>query len=265
MGNDSSKPVIVITTFGTSLTGGLKDLENVDRLVTARYPGYDVRWVFGGISVRQTLINSGRKTIFKRKVPVKSLVELYADLKKEGKRNIAVQYLFLLPGSKGTDPHMAAGDTSGLNVEFGYPLLAPPDNIARLADALAPHFGGKDTVTLICAHGNGEVPTLNVPFLQMDSYVRKHYKNVFLATVVGPPGTETAFADIRKTGLRKVKFFPLLFVAGDRLTQAVMSDDPKSFKSQLGLEATTEAGLGSNPEVMKIWMESIDWTLARFS
>lgn len=264
MANNFSKPVIVITTFGTSLPDGLKDLENVDTLVTSRYPGYDVRWVFGGISVRQTLIKSGRTTIFKRKVPVRSLIELYAELKKEGKNNIVVQYLFLLPGSKGTDPHMAAGDTSGLNVEFGYPLLAPPDNVARVADAMSAHFGGKDTVTLISAHGNGEVPTLNIPLLQMDSYVRKHYQNVFIATVVGPPGTEIAFADVRKTGLKKVKFFPLLFVAGDRLTQAVMSDDPKSFKNQLGLQATTEAGLGSNKEVMNIWMESIDWTLARF-
>jgi cobalamin biosynthesis Co2+ chelatase CbiK len=261
---DSSKPVIVITSFGTSVAEGLKDLESVDTVVTSRYPGYDVRWVFGGISVRETLIKTGRSTIFKRKVPVRSLIELYADLRKEGKRNVAVQYLFLLPGSKGTDPHMAVGDTKGLNVEFGYPLFAPPDNVARVADALAPHFGGKDTATLICAHGNGEVPTLNVPLLQMDSYVRKHYKNVFLGTVVGPPGTEIAFADIKKSGLKKVKFFPMLFVAGDRLTQAIMSDDPKSFKNQLGLQATTEAGLGSNPEVMKIWMESIDWTLARF-
>jgi len=262
--SDSSKPVIVITSFGTSVAEGLKDLENVDTLVTSHYPGYDVRWVFGGISVRETLLKTGRSMIFKRKVPVRSLVELYADLRKEGKHNVAVQYLFLLPGSKGTDPHMAVGDTKGLNVEFGYPLLAPPDNVARVADALAPHFGSKDTATLICAHGNGEVPTLNVPLLQMDSYVRKHYKNVCLATVVGPPGTEMAFADIKKAGLKKVKFYPMLFVAGDRLTQAIMSDDPKSFKNQLGLQATTEAGLGSNPEVMKIWMESIDWTLARF-
>ncbi|RJQ38109.1 MAG: hypothetical protein C4555_05430 [Dehalococcoidia bacterium] len=264
MASDLAKPVIVITTFGTSIPDGLKDLENVDTLVTSTYPGYDVRWVFGGISVREGLARKGQTTIFQRKVPVRSLLELYGDLKKEGKRNIAVQYLFLLPGSKGTDPHMEAGDTAGLNVEFGYPLLAPPDNVARVADALAPHFGGQDTVTLIAAHGNGEVPTLNVPLLQMDSYVRKHYRNTFLATVVGPPGTEIAFADARETGLKKVKFFPMLFVAGDRLTQAVMSDDPKSFKNQLGLEATTEAGLGSNKEVMKIWMESIDWTLARF-
>lgn len=264
MGNVPSKPVIVITTFGTSLAEGLKDLENVDQMVTARYPEHEVRWAFGGDTVRQALKSKGQPTIFKRQVPVKSLVEVYDDLRKEGKRNIAVQYLFLLPGSKGTDPHMVATDTKGLNVEFGYPLLAPPDNIARTADALASQFGGEDTVTIICAHGNGEAPTLNVPFLQMDSYVRKHYPRVFVATVVGPPGT-AAFADALKLGLPKVKFLPLLFVAGSRLTQAIMSDDPASFQSQLGLEASTESGLGNNPKVVSIWMESIDWTLAKFS
>ncbi len=264
MANDLSKPVIVITTFGTIVPEGLQDLDNADRLVTARYPDYDVRWVFGGTPVRECLINSGQSTVFERRVPVKSLIEVYDDLRKEGKRNVAVQYLFLLPGSKGTDPHMVATDTEGLNVEFGYPLLAPPDNIARTADALAHRFGGEDTVTLVCAHGNGEVPTLNVPLLQMDSYLRKHYPRVFLATLVGPPGNKTAFADIKKLGLPKVKYFPLLFTAGGRLTTAFMGDDPASFQSQLGLEASTEPGLGDNPEVMSIWMESIDWTLARF-
>ncbi|MFA5316978.1 MAG: sirohydrochlorin cobaltochelatase [Dehalococcoidales bacterium] len=264
MGNDSSKPVIVITSFGTIIPEGLQDLDNVDRMVRARYPDNEVRWVFGGDIVRDILRKKGQTTLFERKTPIMSQIEVYNDLKKQGKFNIAVQYLFLLPGSKGTDPHMAVGDTEGLNVEFGYPLFMPPDNIARTADILAPHFGDEDTATLICAHGNGEVPTLNVPLLQMDSYVRKHYKNVFLATVVGPPGTERAIADIRKTGLKKVKYFPLLFVAGSRLTQAVMSDDPTSFKSQLGMEGTTESGLGGNPEVVSVWMESIDWTLARF-
>ena len=265
MGNDLSKPVILILTFGTSIPEGVQDLENADRMVMARYPENEVRWAFGGIPVRECLLKSGRSTVFERRVPVRSLLEVYDDLRKEGKLNVTVQYLFLLPGSKGTDPHMAVGDTNGLNVEFGYPLFAPPDNIARTVKVLAPRFGGEDTVTLLCAHGSGEASTLNTPLLQMDSYVRKHYQNVFLATLEGPPGRKPATEDIRKSGLSKVKFFPLLFTTGGRLTTAFMGDDPSTLQSQLGLEATTIPGLASDPEIMSIWMESIDWSLAKFS
>lgn len=265
MGNVSSRPVIVINAFGSRLTEGLIDLENVDRMVVARYPGYDVRWGLGGGPPREGLMRCGQTTIFERKVLIRSLLEVYADLRKEGKRDVALVFLFLLPGSKGTDPHMAAGDTRGLNVEYGYPLLAPPDNIARVADALAPRFGGKDTVTIVCTQGNGEAPTLNIPLLQMDSYLRKRYQNVFLTTLSGPPGNEVAFEDVRKSGLSKVKFIPLLFAAGARLTYPIMSASKLSYRKQLGLEATCDSCLGSNPAVMSIWMKSVDWTLARFS
>jgi len=259
-----SKPVIVINAFGSRLASGQKDLENVDRMVVARYPAYDIRWGFGGGPPREGLKSIGQDTLFERKVPLKSLLEVYADLRSEGKRDVALVFLFLLPGSKGTDPHMMVGDTRGLNVEYGYPLLAPPQNIDRVADALSPRFGGADTATIVCTQGNGEAPTLNTPLLQMDSYLRKHYKNVFLTTLSGPPGNEPAFESVRQSGLKKVKFIPLLFASGARLTYPIMSESKTSYKKQLGLAATCDCCLGSIPEVIDIWMESIDWTLAKF-
>lgn len=284
-----SKQVIVIYTFGTRFAAGLKDLQNVDKMVTSRFPGYDVRWAFGGDTVRQELKNAGQTTIFERRVPVRSMVEIYSDLRREKKLDVAVAFLFILPGGKGTDAHMTITDIEGLNVEFGYTLFAPPDNVARVADALSSRFGGKDTVTIICAHGNGEMPTLNVPYLQMNSYLRKHFDNVYITTSAGPPGTEAVFAEVRRSGVSRVKFIPLLFVAelpfipgtrldnnsplyyrnqmkaGVRPTDAIMGNSPLSYRNQLGLEASVETGLGSNPEVISIWMESIDWTLAKFS
>ena len=263
MDNVSPKPVIVITAFGTGSAVGQKDLENVDRLVTARYPDHEVRWVITSRIIRKKLLTSGQTTLFERQVPLKSLEEVYADLRKEGKRNIVVQCLLITAGSEYSDALMVA--TDDLNVEYGYPLLALPENIARTAGALAPKFGDKDTATIICGHGNPDALAFNVPFIQMDKYLRKHYKNVFLTTLDGPPGTEPAFADARKSGLPKVKFIPFLIVGGGHLSKDIMGDDPESYRNQLGLPATAEAGLGNNPAVMSIWMESLDWTLAKFS
>jgi sirohydrochlorin cobaltochelatase len=256
-------PVIVITAFGTNSAAGQKDLENVDRLVMARYPDHEVRWVFTSGFIRKKLISLGQTTLFERQVPIKSLEEVYADLRKEGKRNVALQCLLTMTGSEYSDALMVAADD--LNVEYGYPLLAPPDNVARTADALAPKFNDEDTVTIICSHGNPKVFAFNVPLIQLDKYLRKHYQNVFLTTLDGPPGTEPAFADARKSGLPKVKFIPFLIVGGGHLSEDIMGDDPESYRNQLGLPATAESGLGNNPAVMSIWMESLDWTLAKFS
>ena len=259
----SPKPVIVITAFGTTSAVGQKDLENVDRLVTARYPDYEVRWVFTSRFIRKKLLDSGKTTLFERQVPLRNLEEIYDDLRKEGKRNVAVQCLLTMTGAEYSDALMVP--TDDLNVEYGYPLLAPPDNIARTAKALAPQFGDENTVTLLCSHGNPKVHAFNIPLIQLDKYLRKHYKNVFLTTLDGPPGTDSVFADALKTGLPKVSFIPFLIVSGEHVTNDIMGDGPESYKNRLGLDASNTPSLGNNPAVMSIWMESIDWTLIKFS
>lgn len=257
------KPVIVIAAHGTISKTGQPDLEALDTMVTVRYPDYDVRWVFIYEESMKELIASGQTMLFKRQVPIKSLSEVYADLKKEGKWDVVLQFLLVIPAVDYSNAIMI--DTDGLNVEYGYTLLAPPDNISRTVKALTPRFGDKDTVTILCCHGNEAVPGFNAPLILLDKYLRKHYRNVFLTTLEGPPGTEPAFIDARKSGLKKVKFVPYLIQAGRHMSKDIMGDSPKSYKSQLGMSATAESGLGSNPEVMSIWMESIEWNLAKFS
>ncbi|MFA5316779.1 MAG: sirohydrochlorin cobaltochelatase [Dehalococcoidales bacterium] len=263
MSNVNTKPVILITAFGTSAPEGQKDLENVDRLVVERYPDHEVRWAFTSRFIRKKLIEAGQTTLFARKVPNKNLEEVYADLRNEGKRDVAVQCLLITPGSEYSDALKV--DTSGLNVEYGYPLLAPPDNVERIADTLAPRFGGEDTVTIICGHGNEKMPVLNIAYIQMDNYLRKRYQRVFLTTLEGPPGTGPAFEAAKKLGLPKAVFIPLLIVAGGHLVRDIMGTSPESYLSKLGLVASSETGLGSDPAVMSIWMESIDWVLTKFS
>lgn len=263
MSKISDKPVILITAFGTSAPEGQKDLENVDRLVISRYPDHEVRWAFTSGFIQKKLIASGQTTLFPRRVPNESLEEVYDELRKEGKGNVVVQCLLISAGSEYSDALTA--DATGLNVEYGYPLLAPPDNIERVADALAPRFGGRDTVTVICGHGNEKMPALNIPYILMDRYLRKRYQRVFLTTLEGPPGTASAFEDAKKLGLTKAIFIPMLVVAGGHLVRDIMSTKSNSYLNQLGLEAAADTGLGRDERVMSIWMESIDRTLAKFS
>ena len=95
--------------------------------------------------------------------------------------------------------------------------------------------------------------------------VREKYKNAFVATVEGKPGFEQAMSDTRQTGLKKVHFIPVMLVAGDHIMNDVMGeDDPESWKSQLGLEASAETGLGSNPQVMALFLERIERLITMF-
>jgi len=262
MKNYLDKPVIVIVNFSSGSPEVVKDLEHIDRQVTTRYPDYNIRWAFAYGGSRKKLLSSGQTT-FKRKVPVKSLEEIYADLRREGRRNVVVQNLLISTDDSEYSTMLIPSE--GLNVEYAYPLLQPLDNIARVARALEPDFGDKDTVTIICSHGSGKMPAFNVPLIRLDNYLRKHYQNIFLATLDGHPGTEPAFNDARKSGLKKVKFVPFIIVPGEHLSHDITGDNPESYKSQLGLQASSTLGLYNNPAVMSIWMEGIDWALSKLS
>jgi len=262
MKNVTPKPVIVIVNFSSGSPEVVKDLEYIDNMVTARYPDYDVRWVFAYTGSRKKLMEAGGTT-FARKVPAKSLEEVYSDLRNEGKTNVVVQNLLIATGD--SEYSTLLTPATGLNVDYAYPLLQPPDNIARVAMALETDFGDKGCVTLICGHGSEKMPAFNVPLIRLDKYLRKHYKNVFLTTLGGPPGTETAFADARKSGLKKVKFIPFIIVPGEHLSHDITGDNPESYKSQLGFEASYTLGLYKNPGVMSIWLESIDWALSKLT
>lgn len=254
------KPVIVITAFGTTSTKGQHDLENVDRLVTAHYPDLEVRWAITSPFIIRKLKEKGQTTLFARQVPIRNREQVFNELRAEGKTKVVVQPLLVMTGAEYFDVLLEPVDS--LHVEYGYPLLGRPENIARVVKALEPRFGGEDTVTLICTHGNDKVPGYCIPLLLVDKYVRRHYKNVFVTTLHGVPGTGPAFEDTQKSGLKKVKFLPFLIVAGDHVSKDIMADSPESYKSQLGLEATADTGMGNDPAVMSIWIESIDWALA---
>lgn len=253
-------PAIVISIFGSSSPEGQRNLEDVDTMVCRRYPGHEVRWALTSEFILKKLRESGRGIMFQRKVPVQNLEEVYRDLQQKGVTKVSVQSLLVMTGSEYNDTLTAP--SGGLDVEYGYPLLAPPDNIERVARALEPKFGDSETATVLCSHGNAKHPGYNAQLLLMEKYVRKHYKSVFLVTLEGPPGTETAFTEIKKSGFKRVKFIPLLIVSGEHITRDIMGDGPNTYKSQLGLPATAEGGLGSDPAIMSIWAEAIDWTLA---
>lgn len=257
----ASQPVILIAAFGTSVPEGQKDLEAFDSMVLERCPGYDVRWGLTAGFIVNKLRKAGQTTMFERKVPIKTVDEIYSDLRAEGKTNVAVQCTLMMVGAEFRE--VLSFPTDGLNVKYGWPLLFAPENMQNAVTALADEFGQADTATILCAHGNAAYPEFNAQLVETDTYLRANYENTYLACVEGPPGTD-CFADVLASGVTSVRFIPFMLVAGDHMENDVMGDDPESWKSQLGLPATSARGLGSNAAVMEIFLDSIEDVLGQF-
>lgn len=258
----SEKPVIVIAAFGSSMEKGQENLGDFDSMVRERFPDHDVRWAFTAGFIVKKLDEAGITTLFDSNTPVKSLDEVYDDLRAEGKTNVVVQIAMVMPGEEMRQA--LSYRTDGLNVKFGYPLLFSPENMQNVADALSPEFGSADTATVLVSHGNEKHPEFNSALIQMDQYLRDNYDNVYLGTVEGPPGPDPALNDAKASGAPMVKFVPLMLVEGDHITNDIMSDEPESWKTLLGLPATNATGMASNPAVMEIFMKSIENLVSQF-
>lgn len=268
-GTVTPKPVILVATYGTAQLEGEKDNEKIDRIFRERFPDNEVRWAFTADHFLQALKKMGRTTMFERQVPVKSLGEVYSDLVKEGKTNVAVLCL-LVHESWAVSKWVYEHPTQGLNVRYSKPLLADIFNVEKLVESLAPKFGGEDTITILIGHGAGHGSTsgeefhLNAPFLGMDEYVRWRYKNVFVATLHGPPAPERAFADAKKAGCKQVIFIPLFLTSGEHTAKDIMADTPESWKNQLGLPARVESPFCDNPAVMEVYTDYLASVLSQF-
>jgi hypothetical protein len=166
------KPEIVVCAFGSSSAAGLADLALADHFFSSRFPEYSLRWAITSKFILKALREGGHNALFQRKVPLNSLPEVYADLAARGKTNVVV--LPLLGAVNGEYSGVVMTPAPGLDVEYGHPLLAPPENLATVAKALAPRFGGEDTFNLVCGHGSKDVPGYNLAYVMLDDYLRKH-------------------------------------------------------------------------------------------
>ncbi|MHB8766069.1 MAG: sirohydrochlorin cobaltochelatase [Deferrisomatales bacterium] len=249
------RPPILLVAFGTSVAEAQAALENVDRRVVAAYPDREVLWAFTSGRILAKLKGQGRTELFARRVPLRSVGEAYAALAAAGHAAAVVQSLHVVPGEEYEE--LLAVPTQGLAVRYGRPLIQDRAAAAELARVLSPRFGGPDEVTVLCGHGNEHHPRFNELLLALDEHLRATYRNAFLATVDGQPGTDGPLADARATGLTKVVFVPMMVVAGDHVMNDVMGDGPDSWKNRLGLEARAEPGMGSDDAVVKLFLDRL--------
>jgi len=255
------RPVIVIAAYGTGDKAAQQSLEAIDTMICGRFPGYEVYWAFTGRVILQRVRAAGQTTLFARKIPVRSLEELYTHLIKEGKTKAAVQCLLVHEGSE--SDMVLKTPAPGLKLEYGSPLLSDPVNIEPTLKAMTPQFGGPTTANILIGHGSDQEARANAPFLKMEDLAKKSYRNVFMGTIHGPPGT-SSFADIKKAGFKEVLFIPLMITTSEHVLNDVMGEKPDSWKNQLGLPAKVGASFAETPAVMDVFLKSLERVISRF-
>jgi len=256
-------PVIVIAAYGTGEAAAQKELESVDTLVRKRFPNNEVRWALTARWLIARLRKEGKTTIFSRQVPVKNLEEVYTDVRNEGKRRVAVMLLLVHKGSE-SDAVLSL-PAPGLEVRYGAPLLSIPGNMEGTVKAIAPYFGTGKTSTILVGHGVDDKPELNQPFIDMEEYAARHYPNVFMVTIHGPPGKTKAIDKVRESSASEVVFVPLMITNSEHILHEIMADAPESCRNRLGLPARLAPSFAETPAVMDLYLDSLSKALASFS
>jgi sirohydrochlorin cobaltochelatase len=260
---EAEKPAVVIAAFGSSYEQGQKNLEDFDAAVRKAFPGTDVYWAFTATFIVNKLRDEGKETVFERKVPVRTVEEVYDRLRAEGRRDVLVQCLLIMPGSEYRQ--VLDTPTDGLNVKYGHALLYYPENIQNTVGALSSDFGDpSDTFTILCAHGNEKHLEYNAPLVEMDTYLQENYRNVRLAVMEGTPAFEPVKEEALASGAEKVQFITLMLTYGDHMSNDVMGDEEDSMKSRLGLPAEVTDGLAGRPAFQKLIIDEMKLVMDQF-
>jgi len=266
------RPAIVLTAFGTS-TKAKVTYDAFERQVKEALPDYEIRWAFTSEVIREIVNRRLEKSGASERLL--SLQQVLANLQAEGYTRAAVQPLHIFPGEEYEEVLSITGVFPGITVATGETLLQRWEKMHEVveiisADFLAPGEG----CNVVVSHGTPTTNTAsNMAYMGLDRYLKVKYQNVFLGGVEGVITREEALGAAKGCAVKRVRFIPLMFVAGDHIMndiagEASADDAPWSVELEdagISTETTTlevegktfYKGLGFFPEVNKVFIDSI--------
>ena len=250
---DMNDAALVLVAFGTS-TRARTTYAFIEKRVREKYPDTHIQWAFSSRMLREKM--GGKKSGWK------SLEEILLELEAQGIQKAAIQSLHVIPGVE-FQKVVDAVTHSGLETSVGMPLLSSDADYQTVADALAGRIPDqREWATVLVGHGTYH--TAGAAYLQFYRFLTARYpRNVFLSVVEGEPSWEDTLKLIRHSTVTKIKFIPLMFVAGEHIMHDVLGDETdggeESWKMQLsGYEIDgSERGLGFNEKIVDIYLEHL--------
>jgi sirohydrochlorin cobaltochelatase len=246
-------PAIVLVAFGTTSDKGREVFDVILQAARKRYPQQDIYLAFTSKIVVKRLRERGIK--------VADLPETLAELQARGHHRAVLQSLMIVPGQ--TNAEIEQVPTGDLQVAYGQPLLAGPEDIAAVVEAVASDIA-VDRPTVFVTHGNGQHGRYNRALLDFAAAIESRFANTVACSVEGEPGlAKLALAREQSKASGAVHFVPLMLVAGDHIENDVLGDDPDSWKNRVGApEASCAQPLGYNPAILEIFFRHLDTAMA---
>jgi sirohydrochlorin cobaltochelatase len=272
-------PAIVLTAFGTSTKAQIT-YKALERQVREAFPDNELAWAFTSEVIRERVNQRWEKAGSSERLL--SLQQALANLEAKGYTKVIVQPLHIFPGEEYEEVLAAVDNFPGLTIETGETLLQRWKTVHEVVGLISEDFYAPDEgCNVVVAHGTPSTHVgSNIAYLGLDRYLLKRFSNVYLGTVDGVITREDALGAAKACTPKKVRFIPLMFVAGNHIMSDIMGDEvsPEGPSWKMELEAAgfaTETptvvhegqtyfkGLGFNPEINAIFIRQIARALKR--
>ena len=260
------KQGILLVAFGTSVPDAASAYQNIERKVTAAYPGIPVRWAYTSPTIRAKLAKKGRFI----DAPQTAL----AKMMDEGFTHVAVQSLHIIPGEEFhrlvQNVRAFTGMAGGFeSVRIGHPLLGTQKDLERVAAAMIKNIPRErkpaDAVVLM---GHGTAHPSNAFYAAMMFHFQQQDPHIFVGCVEGAPEIDTIKEMLLAKKIGKAYLMPFMAVAGDHALNDMAGDEADSWKSILtaaDVQCTPVLkGMAEYDDILSIWVDHLGAALAGF-
>ena len=255
-----NKTALLMVHFGTTYDETRsKTIDAINAKAAQTFPELTLREAYTSRIVIRRLKERG----IVRETPLDALLRLRAD----GFTHVIVQSTTLLEGAEMESLRREVASVEGFfeDIRVGAPLLYDVADCAKVAEILtARHADATDArkkahVVLV---GHGTYTPATATYSQMDYLFSAQGNPLFhVATLEGYPTFETMLARLKAAGARRVTLVPLLFVAGDHVTNDIAVDWKQALEAE-GLQVDCRLeGLGEIPEIQDIYLDHIRYSL----
>ncbi len=255
-----NKTALLMVHFGTTYDETRsKTIDAINAKAAQTFPELTLREAYTSRIVIRRLKERG----IVRETPLDALLRLRAD----GFTHVIVQSTTLLEGAEMESLRREVASVEGFfeDIRVGAPLLYDVADCAKVAEILAArHADATDArkkahVVLV---GHGTYTPATATYSQMDYLFSAQGNPLFhVATLEGYPTFETMLERLKAAGARRVTLVPLLFVAGDHVTNDIAVDWKQALEAE-GLQVDCRLeGLGEIPEIQDIYIEHIRYSL----
>lgn len=255
-----NKTALLMVHFGTTYDETRsKTIDAINAKAAQTFPELTLREAYTSRIVIRRLKERG----IVRETPLDALLRLRAD----GFTRVIVQSTTLLEGAEMESLRREVASVEGFfeDIRVGAPLLYDVADCAKVAEILAArHADATDArkkahVVLV---GHGTYTPATATYSQMDYLFSAQGNPLFhVATLEGYPTFETMLARLKAAGARRVTLVPLLFVAGDHVTNDIAVDWKQALEAE-GLQVDCRLeGLGEIPEIQDIYLDHIRYSL----